>query len=172
MRQAIVTLIICGLATTTFLSGLTMAKTASSASGTAEDWTKEVLDLEKVGVCTKDSWTHIWNDPEGAHKDFPAKHLSRAEVRSGGVEVTIPWRFAEGRSYPKAGAPNHYMQYVYLKDESNNILAIQKFEHSDTAFPWVFPSSNFQGAKTLTPYSIDCIHGVWKGDSITLNSDL
>ena len=42
--------------------------------GSEEDWTKEVLDLEKAGVCTKDSWTHIWNDPEGAHKDFPAKH--------------------------------------------------------------------------------------------------
>ena len=77
MRQVLVTLFFCALPTITIVSGLTMAKTASSASGSAEDWTKEVLDLEKAGVCTKDSWTHIWNDPEGAHKDFPAKHLSR-----------------------------------------------------------------------------------------------
>ena len=113
MRQVIVTLFFCALPTITIVSGLTMAKTASSASGSAEDWTKEVLDLEKLV--------------------FVQKIAGRT---SGMIQRG-----------PKAGAPNHYMQYVYLKDESNNILAIQKFEHSDTAFPWVFPSSNFKELK-------------------------
>jgi hypothetical protein len=139
----------------------------TTATGSEDDWRAEVLEKEKVAVCTKDAWKHVWTEHEGAHKDFDSKHLSAATVlENGDVSVTIPWRFDEGRSYPKAGGPGHYMQYVYLRDESNEIKAISKFEHSDTVFPWTFKKSLFDSSKTLTPYSIDCIHGVWKGDSI------
>jgi hypothetical protein len=150
----------------------TMSGKFSTAKGTTEEWKVEVLEKEKVAVCTKEAWTHVWTDPEGEHKDFDQKHLAAAEaLPSGDVVVTIPWRFDEGRHYPKAGGPSHYMQFVYLKDESDTIKAIAKFEHSDEAFPWTFDKSSVAGAKTLTPYSIDCIHGVWKGESIPYGTE-
>ena len=146
----------------------------TTAKGSEEDWRAEVLEKEKVAVCSRDAWKHVWTDHEGAHKDFDLKHLAAASViDNGDVSVTIPWQFDEGRSYPKAGGPGHYMQYIYLRDESNEIKAISKFEYSDNVFPWVFKKSLFASSKTLTPYSIDCIHGVWKGDTIVYSrSDL
>ena len=150
------------------------AEKFTTAKGTPEEWRGEVLEKEKVAICTKDAWKHVWTEYDGAHKDFDLKHLAAASVlENGDVSVTIPWRFSEGRSYPKAGGPNHYMQYIYLRDETNEIKAISKFEHSNNVFPWTFEKKLFATSKTLTPYSVDCIHGVWKGDTITYDqSDL
>ena len=67
-----------------------------------------------------------------------------------------------------AGAPGHYMQFLYLKDEKEAVRAVAKFESSDTVFPFVFPATAVSGAATLTPYSIDVIHGVWKGETLKL----
>jgi hypothetical protein len=60
------------------------------------------------------------------------------------------------------------MQFLYLKDETQTIRAIAKFEPSDTVFPFKFPASSVKGATTLTPYSVDFIHGVWRGETITV----
>ena len=64
--------------------------------------------------------------------------------------------------------PDHYMQFLYLRDETGAIRAVAKFEHTDTVFPFVFPASAVEGAAELTPYSVDVIHGVWKGQTLPL----
>jgi desulfoferrodoxin (superoxide reductase-like protein) len=141
--------------------GNSSSKKMPTAEGNSESWSAEVQERETVAVCTADAWEHVWTDPK-AHKDFDKKHISYATVQSSGdVEVIIP-----GRGLSRAGGPSHYMQYLYLKDETGTIRSITKFEHSDEAFPWVTPAALVEGASTLIPYSVDNIHGVWMGSDI------
>ena len=112
----------------------------------------------------------VWpEDHKDYYPDFDERHLSVATILpSGDVEVQIPWRTARGAN--KAGAPNHYMQFLYLRDETGAIRAIAKFESSDTVFPFHFPAAAVEGAQELTPFSVDVVHGVWKGETLSLTS--
>ena len=144
-----------------------MALNPTTATGDPKSWEAEVLEQEKVpGMpCTQEKWKDVWPDFEGEHKEFDERHIAAASVAGeGNVEVIIPWRFTRG--FHKAGAPHHYMQYIYLRDQNDAIRAIIKYEPSDTAFPARFSAASVQGATSLTPFSIDNIHGVWRGASI------
>eukprot|EP00937_MAST-01D_sp_MAST-1D-sp2_P006198 g6198.t1 len=145
-------------------------------------WKREILEREQgrpeanwagavnPRVCSKGDWEEVWpKDHKDYHDDFDERHLSVAsKLPSGEIEVHIPWR-TQRRAW-KAGGPSHYMQFFYLKDEAGAIRAIAKFEHTDTVIPWVFPASAAVGAKELTPYSVDVIHGVWKGETLDLRT--
>ena len=86
---------------------------------------------------------------------------------SGDIEVQIPWRAA--RNALAAGAPDHFMQFLYLRDEGGAIRAIAKFEPADLVFPYIFPASAVAGVAALTPYSADVVHGVWQGETVALS---
>lgn len=153
---------------------------AEYCSANAAQWVAEVLEREKgvpaanwagavqPRVCSAADWKEVWpKDHEDWFADFDARHLSvPARLPSGDIEVQIPWRTAKGAM--KAGGPAHYMQFLYLKDEAGAVRAVAKFESSDTVFPFVFPAAAVAGAAELTSYSVDVIHGVWKGSSIKL----
>lgn len=190
-------------------SGTGNVQTPSYCAAYAAEWTAQVLEREQglpaanwagavnPRICTKDDWKEVWpEDHKDWFADFDERHLAvAARLDSGDIEVQIPWRTKKGAN--KAGAPEHYMQFLYLKDEQSDIRAVAKFESTDTVFPFVFPGSTVAGASEITPYSIDVIvrraasntaappparrgwpipcccppaaqHGVWKGETLKL----
>jgi hypothetical protein len=86
---------------------------ATSAAGSVQSWTQEVIELEKAGVCDAKNWKNTWTKWQagGEHADFDFKHLAIATpLDSGDVEVMIPGRKQFGAKGLYAGAPTHYMQ--------------------------------------------------------------
>ena len=141
-------------------------------------WIEEVL-LREQGLphenwpgainpkpCTISNWHEVWPESHAdMEHDFDDRHLSLAtKLDSGDVKVELPWRTR--MNINKAGGPGHYMQFLYVRDETDTIRAIAKFDHPDNINPFVFPASAVQGATKLTPYSVDVKHGVWQGETI------
>ena len=130
-------------------------------------WKEAVVQAASVNVCTAENWATTWPDTDGKHKDFDVKHLATAAfTEDGAVVVKIPSR----GTYRPAGVKGHFMEYIYLTDETSDVIAVHKYDYSDDAGLGMeghtFPADVIGSATEVTPFSIDCIHGVWQGDTV------
>lgn len=62
----------------------------------------------------------------------------------------------------EAGEKDHWIEWVFVKDESDNIVAVSKFAPTDPEAVLSFAAERY---KTYTPFEFCNLHGVWQGDS-------
>ena len=59
---------------------------------------------------------------------------------------------------------DHYIEFVYVRNETGKIVGIQKFVPTDLVPTLTFTAAESSGA--LTPFAYCNLHGMWKGDSM------
>uniref|UniRef100_A0A6U6UVZ3 Uncharacterized protein n=1 Tax=Alexandrium andersonii TaxID=327968 RepID=A0A6U6UVZ3_9DINO len=101
--------------------------------------------------------------------DGPANFRSKASVLNAckvtvkvNISVVCPSGFQLGdpEDFP-------YVQYLYVKDDDDTIIAVHRFKPMDQASTAEFVIE--AGAtKSVTPFAYSNLYGVWKGDSVQL----
>lgn len=93
-------------------------------------------------------------------KGAPEKHLPNVNVNGNNVEIVVPHVMDPDKP--------HYIEYIWLKDETTNqIIAAKAFQATD-ASPPTLKATGVKKGSTLRALLFCNLHGLWEGETFSV----
>lgn len=144
------------------------AKTASSLVGS---WKRAVAQAEKTGGVLSAAQPQTLAGKEGKHVPLLTVQSERvgggtydADREEAGQEPEKRW--VATVTVPHAMSKEHMIQYVYAKNEHEEVVAIEEIQVSRApSISFVVPA----GTSQLTAFEYCNLHGVWKSEPLSMS---